>query len=112
MSKDMIVHIFASVQGLEKCVLHSRKMLAEQKHQPLIVHSSITEQERVLKQMRRAANRLQLELVSEDWVSAVRSLNIFYGLCTMARPEILSTFSSLANRQVCLQLSDHGATCH
>ena len=108
----MIVHVFASVQGLEKCVLHSRKMLAEQRHQPAVVQNSIEAQERVLKQMRRAANRLQLELVNEDWVNAVRSLNIFYGLCNMARPEILATFSALANGQVCLQLSDQGATCH
>ena len=108
----MIAHIFASVQGLEKCVIHSRRMLNEQRHQPSAVQISIAEQERILKQMRRAANRIQLEFANEDWLNAVRSLNIFYGLCQMARPEILSTFSALSNGQVCYQLNDQGATCH
>lgn len=112
MGREMLVHVFASIQGLEKCLANSRKMLDEQKHQPLIVHKSLAEQDRILRQMRRVANRLQLEFATENWPEAVRSLKIYYGLWTMVRPEIMSTFTALANGKVCLQIAEPDAQYH
>jgi len=46
--------------------------------------------------MRRTANKLQLEIAKDDWNSAVRSLQIFYGLNSMVRPHVMDIYSKLS----------------
>ena len=47
--------------------------------------------------MRRAANKLQLDLAHNDWTNAVRSLHIYYGLNSMVRPSLMGTYAQLHN---------------
>jgi|GEM_PF-6694938 len=112
MDSQIIVHVFAAIQALEKCHDNSRRMLGEQKTQPLSVHTALLQQSRILRAMRQSANNLQLELARKDWIKATRSLKIYYGLNNMIRPEIMATFSALANGEICLQLNDAQSMCH
>ncbi|MCB0359085.1 MAG: hypothetical protein KDD44_05605 [Bdellovibrionales bacterium] len=112
MNDKAIIYLFAALQGLERCVSRCEEMLGSQQHQPEFVGRAIEEQKRILLTMRRTANRLQLELVKEDWNEVVRLTQTFYGLNTMVRPEILSTFQALSNKRIALQLSDNEATFH
>jgi hypothetical protein len=95
MSKQLLAHIYSSLQSLEKCAGENKTaMLTEQEKSPVRVHD-VLEQDKVLRHMRRAANRLQLDLARKDWSNAHRSLEIFYGLHSMVRPEIVSTYSAI-----------------
>ncbi len=112
MDSSIVTHVFCSIQALEKLLENSRKMLVEQRHQPLSVHTAVLQQARALRAMRQSANNLQLEVARKDWISAVRSLQIYYGLNSLVRPEIVTTFSALSNGEICLQLQDNQAMYH
>lgn len=112
MDTSIVIHVFAAIQALEKCLENSRRMLKEQRQQPLSVHTSLLQQTRMLRSMRQAANTLQLDVARRDWVSAVRTLQIYYGLNKMVRSEIMGTFSALANREICLQFHDGESISH
>lgn len=112
MKTDLITRLFATVQSLEKCLENSKRMLTEQKGQPRSVHTSITQQEKVVRQMRRTANKLQFAVAKNNWQSAIREVRIFEGLWNMVRPEIVATFSALANHQVAIQFSESEAVVH
>ena len=49
--------------------------------------------------MRKAANRLQLDLAKDDWISIIRSLRVFYGLHHLIRPEVVATLLAVAEQQ-------------
>lgn len=112
MKKEMVVHMFATVQSLEKCVAQNRRMLAESNTQPGHARAAVEQQQRVLTQMRRVANRLQLLLVKKDWVEIVRLTSVFYGLNSLVRPEIMSMFSALANDEVYFQFAEARGQAH
>lgn len=97
MGKELLAHIFSSLQSLERCLDNSNRLYGEQKHELKDVRQSLDEQEKVLRHMRRVANRLQLEVACDDTEKLARSLQIFYGLSTMVRPEVLATFQLLAS---------------
>jgi hypothetical protein len=99
MNAQLIGHVFATLQSLERCMANVKKMLpAQEGNYPEIV-KIVPEQERVLQQMRRVANLLQLETARNDWPTAVRSLKIFYGLNHMIRNDLMTAFTKLSQQQ-------------
>jgi len=78
----------------------------------IIVERSLTEQRKVIRQMRRTANKLQIQLAQENWNEVVRSLQIFYGLRQIVRPEIMATFQSLANKELKLSVMSEDTVIH
>lgn len=112
MKRNLVVAVFASLQGLEKCVEGSKRMFLELDCKPYHIAEALEEQGRVLKQMRHTAIRLQLQLAKNDWTSSVRSLQIFYGLRQMVRPEIMASFRGLANEELAMPSIESTATVH
>ncbi|MBL7662621.1 hypothetical protein JNK13_07705 [bacterium] len=113
MNQELVSQVFSVVQALEKCLSQSKSMFTEQKRlQPKTVDLSLNEQARILDHMRKVANKLQLELAASDNLSAMRSLQIFQGLTSLVRPEVLETFQALAKGKVCLKLEDGSTTYH
>jgi hypothetical protein len=113
MSRDnMITAVFSSLHGLEKCVESSQKMFAGELAGSIIVERSLNQQRKVIVQMRRTANKLQIQLAQENWGEVVRSLQIFYGLRQIVRPEIMATFQSLANKELKLSAMSEDTVIH
>lgn len=112
MEQETISRLYASLQSLEKCLEHSKRMLVEQKSQPSLVWESLYQQERVLKHMRRVMNILQLESAKQNWNNVSRQIRIFTGLQAMVRPEIMHAFSALSNRELVFQLSEPQVLCN
>ena len=108
MSSNFISHVFSSLLFMEKYLEHSKKIIDPYSAQAGV----LAEQQDILKQMRLIANKLQLEHAREDWLAIVRSLRVFYGLNYMVRPEIISTFVALANKQPRQPFSMTGAVYH
>lgn len=107
MNKELIPHVFASLHSLERYLENIRRMSGTQegidaKFLSQLEHS-LPEQERVLKQMRRVANKLQLEIAKEEWDEVIRSLRIFYGLNHMVRPDLIATFVKLSKGETLLE---------
>ena len=104
---NMIASVFSSLQGLEKCLKSSKKMYDKEFRTSALVEQALSQQSLIIVDMRRTANKLQIHLAKKDWDGVVRTLRVFYGLRQIVRPEIMSTFQSLANRELHLpQLED------
>jgi len=99
MKQTILVNIFSTLQSLEKVASQNRQMAQGYTSKMPSTSSSLDQQEQVLRKMRRTANRLQFEFVTNNWDAAVRLLNVFYGLNHMVRPEIMTSFASLVNKQ-------------
>lgn len=99
MNAQLIGHVFATLQSLERCMANVKKMIPGQESNYPEIIKVVPEQERVLQQMRRVANLLQLETARSDWPSAVRSLKIFYGLNHMVRNDLTAAFTKLSQQQ-------------
>ena len=59
----------------------------------------IPQQEEALIKMRRLANKLQLEIARKNWLAAVRTMQIIYGLNHMIRADLHSAFAQLSQAQ-------------
>jgi len=113
MSREkMVSAVFSSLQGLEKCVESSHQMFAKDINKSVIVERSLQEQEKITIQMRRIANKFQVQLAQENWNEVARSLQIFYGLRQIVRPEIMATFQSLANKELMVPAISEDALIH
>lgn len=111
MNKELIPHVFASLQNLERYLENIKKFSdTSAAHAPSLLRS-IEDQERVLKQMRRVANKLQIEVAREQWDSVVRTLRIFYGLNHMVRPDLMATFVQLSKGQTMIEESKGVGDC-
>ena len=110
--RKVLAAVFSSLQGLEKCVQTSKRLHNALPSPSNLVAQAIKDQNCVLSQMRRTANKLQLQFASDDWDDIVRSLQVFYGLRQMVRPEIMSTFQSLANKELKLPKINQDAVIH
>lgn len=99
MSHEIITHVFASLQSLEKNMSAIKQLASEQKHPDKEITTMVPQQEEVLATMRRTANHLQLHVAKKDSRNIVRSLQIFYGLHQMVRPDILKTFGKLTRER-------------
>ncbi len=89
MNKQIIPHVFGSLQTLERYIEQIRTNATHHEKLGDEVGSVIRQCEGVLQNMRRTANRLQLQLAANDASAVVRSLRIFYGLNHIVRPELL-----------------------
>lgn len=104
MNTQLITHVFASLQNLEKCLGNIKKMLPSQGQEAQDIAKVLPEQERVLDQMRKVANKLQFDVAKNDWAATVRLLKIFYGLNYMVRTDIMNAFTRLSKEQHTVQL--------
>ncbi|MFN8389100.1 MAG: hypothetical protein U0136_02275 [Bdellovibrionota bacterium] len=95
MNKELIPHVFASVQSLERYVQNIRSLIGDSSSEHESIRAACPDFERVVKQMRRVANKLQFEVAADDNAAIVRSLQIFYGLNHMVRPEVITAFLTL-----------------
>jgi hypothetical protein len=105
MNAELVTHVFASLQSIEKTVANVKKMLPGLEDANKDIIKVLPEQERIIVQMRRIANLLQLEAARNDWDKAVRSLKIFYGLHHMVRSDVLQAYARLSQKQ-CTQLTE------
>ncbi len=97
MNSELIVHIFSSLQTLEKY------LAAIKNNAPTAVNCEkyaalIPQQEAVLRHMRRIANNLQLEVARKQEPLAFRSLKVFYGLHHMVRKDLTEAFAALSQK--------------
>ncbi len=95
MSKQLIPHVFASVQTLERYVETIRAKSSGHPGLEADLKSLLPQFESFLVSMRRVANKLQLQVASKDALAIARSLKVFYGLNHIVRPEILSVVLSI-----------------
>ena len=96
MNKELIPHVFASLQSLERYVDIIKSSLESSDHTGNELRAMVPQYETTLKKMRRTANKLQFQVAADNQQQIIRSLRIFYGLNHMVRPEILSSFLSLS----------------
>ena len=96
MNTQIVTHVFAAIQTLERSAQTSRSMLTKEHTQYEEISQKLEEQEGIILKMRREANKLQLQVAKESWQEVTRSLNIVYGLNQMVRPEVLATLQTLA----------------
>ena len=96
-NNELISRVFSIVQSLEKCLEGSRRMVGDYASCVCPINTSLEEQSRVLSRMKKEASRIQYEYESRDWIETARSLAIFYGLNHMVRPEVMTTYVTLAN---------------
>ena len=99
MSSQNMHRIFGALHTLERSLDLCKNTMLKNSNLPERITGSIAEQERIIKHMRRVANKLQFELAQQDWAAVHRSLNIFYSLNQMVRPEIMSTYRELSGVQ-------------
>ena len=99
MTNQVIMRIFGSLQGLERCLRQVKQLLPENQEAIRDIAYLIPQQEQALKKMRRLANTLQLQIAKKDWKNAVRTMQIFYGLNHMIRSDLLGAFAKLSGAE-------------
>ena len=97
MNKEIIPHVFATVMNLERYFGTIIAMIRDGSPEQKKLSSELPQIERIIKNMRQAANKLQFELAGNNEKAALRSLQIFYGLNHMVRPEILAAHRLVNN---------------
>jgi len=98
MKNELITHVFGAVQGLEKYSTQINSLLDANKNKANLLTSNPEEHNKVIKHMRRIANKLQLEVAKNNTSESYRLLKLFYGLNSLVRPEVLSTFVILSRK--------------
>ena len=96
MSAELLSHVFSSLLNLEKIAGQSRDLLALPGGDARL-RASASEQEKILIEMRRTANLLQLRIASGNKVEIHRLMSIFYGLHQMVRNEVHQLYAKLLN---------------
>ena len=99
MSSLQLTHAYAALQHLEKCLQTVKKLLVGRESEYPDIVKVIPEQEKIITQMRRVANVLQLEIARNDAESIVRSYKVFYGYNQMVRTDLLKALSVLSNKE-------------
>ena len=100
MTAELVTHVFASLQSLEKKLEQTKKLLPEQNEQYRETAEQLPKQEEILGQMRKVANLLQLQTAKGQWEPAVRSLKIFYGLNHMVRTDVMKAYGVARGTQL------------
>ena len=93
MDTKIISHIFASLQTLEQSARRVDELLARTPDEEL--ESSLKAQNKIVKEMRRVANKLQFEVAKDDILAATRSLRLFYGMNHMVRSDLATAHRTL-----------------
>ena len=93
--KEIIPCIFASLQGLERklSIMKSAKNTDNLSH-------NIGQQEKVLKEMRCVANKIQTSFARNRNTETQNLLKVYYGLNNLVRPEINHSISSSKFKKV------------
>ena len=99
MNNQVIMRIFGSLQGLERCLKQVKQLLPADRESVKEITHLIPQQEAALIKMRRLANLLQLEVAKKDWASAVRTMQLIYGLNHMIRSDLQAAFATLSQGQ-------------
>lgn len=97
MSRELIAHVFANLQALERTLEDVEAGINANPAMPGIRPSELQDYRRAVRMMHRTANVLQLNYAHEDWAQFVRSLHIFYGLNAMVRPSIMAVYAKQLN---------------
>ena len=89
MSTKIIPHIFGSVISLEKslALVQEKKLQLPSKDLP-----------KILMEMKKLAQLIQLQFAKNDIENATRSLKLFYGLLSMIRPLIVDVLKKEVGR--------------
>lgn len=91
MSTKIIPHIYGSIISLEKSLA-----LAAQKK--LVLPSD--DLPKIVSEMKKLAQLIQLQFAKQDTVNAERSLKMFYGLLSMIRPIIIDVLKQAVGKPV------------
>lgn len=112
--REMVHHTYSVIHQLEQFLDNVKRLISERKTELPDLPVSVQEQERILQQMRRIANKLQLEIAKSNWPGVVRTLRIFYGMNQMIRPELVATLIALSTDKGLrvVNMSQRAATCH
>ena len=90
-----VISVFASLQILEKSLDRVRARLPRNPADRCEAANLFPQMERIVIEMRRTANKLQIQLAKKQWLDANRSLQIFYGLHKMVKSDIAATHQLL-----------------
>ena len=94
MSQPVLAHLFGALLTLERGIEEIGKLIAEREVDPSF-QAELAQISRIITQMRVTANTLQLQIAQHDWEGTTRSLEMFYGLNSMVKPELISLFQRL-----------------
>ena len=103
MSQPVLAHLFGALLTLERGVEELQKLLPEGET-PEPFHGELEQVVRVVGQMRITANNLQLQIAQQDWSGTARSLEMFYGLNSMVKPELIALFQRARSNCVGVQV--------
>lgn len=112
MSRELLAHVFSSLNGLEKTISDVKGMCNVSERTRREYAHDIEQQERVVQHMRRSANKLQLIFAHRDSIGAIRELQIYYGLNAMVRPSVMRIYAELANTKNPFAEVEARITCH
>ncbi|MCC6932607.1 MAG: hypothetical protein IT292_05065 [Deltaproteobacteria bacterium] len=95
MNNELLYRVLGTVESLERSLENSRQFIANSKSSSPQISNDILEHERILGHMRQVVNDLQLQVAQKKDEEVIRSLQIFYSLHHMVKPEIQSTVQRL-----------------
>ena len=96
MSNNQLVRIFGILHSFERIVAQNRQAIEKNAEFKKTLKQTQKEQEKIVRQMRRSANLLQLAIATNKPNQLNKQLQIFYGLHFLAKDEILSTVRKLS----------------
>jgi DNA polymerase III delta prime subunit len=99
MSQNLLNHVFSAVLHLERSLSEIDPLLSQapDANERKVIFA---QHKKAVRQMRAAANRLQLANAADDVLESHRQITIFYGIQQMVRPEIMKMLASLLNPNV------------
>ena len=96
MGNHQLARIFGMLHSLERITAQNKQAIhsAPEPNQPLA--RSQREQEKIVGQMRRSANLLQLAIASNNPNQIAKQLQVFYGLHFLVKDEIFQTLRKVS----------------
>ena len=99
MNRILITQIYASLLSLEKRLHDVKQMISTSKHKHADIENMIPQYEKVISQMRRNANLLQLHIAKKNWDEIVKTMETFYGLSYLIRGDVLTAYGRLSRNE-------------
>lgn len=116
MNEKLVTYVLGMINRLEWLLEKSKAGLSQSENRDEVAQAELEDQERVLRHMRRTANKLQVEVASKDFANAFRSLQIIYALNQMVGVHVVSTYLTNASKKssVPVQIEEVSMvqTCH
>lgn len=110
MNKELLNHVFGSLNSLER--YFERLETETERSDEVQLPCTLEQLRKALKHMRRTAVRLQLQFAHNDQSAITRSLNVYYSLHSMVRPEIFHALATLHSPSVNRLASQIAAHAH